>query len=285
MLTSWTDCRVSKGRFGDVPAPDLSRTFFFLTCTALGGKPGLSTLGWCQQQQEQSASSSRSRAPARQPRGEGCAAPPCVCRAAGGHSWLHSPQPERESASLATEAVQTYSHNTSWPCLPTWAQHTWCSGSELVPLCCVTAGEEAARVNCREFPKSERISASEELLVLLWDWENKYKITRFPNAHIYPLYPWLSEAPQLSADLPSVTTCVAGGCSCLGDSGVCAQRKSTLAKIILSLISLSVGSLMAQMLAPSPASSHIKGENTLHLCAGSPNSNQALGPPLLCSVR
>lgn len=29
MLTLWTDCLMSKGEFGDVPAPDLSHTFFF----------------------------------------------------------------------------------------------------------------------------------------------------------------------------------------------------------------------------------------------------------------
>lgn len=60
VLTLWTDCLMSKGGFGGVPAPDLSHAFFFLTCTALGGKPGLSTQGWCQQQLEQSSSSAAS---------------------------------------------------------------------------------------------------------------------------------------------------------------------------------------------------------------------------------
>lgn len=100
-----------------------------------------------------------------------CAAHLCVCWVVEGHSWLHSPQPEGKLANLSLEAVQTYSHNTRHPCSPTWVAAR-CSGSELIPLCHVTAGEEAPRVNCREFPKSERVSASEELLVLLWDGEN-----------------------------------------------------------------------------------------------------------------
>lgn len=153
MLTSWTDCLVSKGGFGDVPAPDLSHTFFFWPAQLWVGKPGLSTQGWCQQQPELQLSSL----------GAGSVLLTHMSAGLWGrHSWLHCPQAEGKVASFTIEAVQTHSHNTRCLCLPTWvAAHAvfwiWAHTS--------VSAEEAARVNCSEFPKSERVSASEDLLV------------------------------------------------------------------------------------------------------------------------
>lgn len=87
----------------------------------------------------------------------------------GEGGWLQAgctcatPQPGGKSASLIMEAVQTWPYDTKWPRLPAWVQHTWSSGSELIPLCPVRAlVRKQLEGNCRDFPKSERCGEQRE---------------------------------------------------------------------------------------------------------------------------
>lgn len=70
---------------------------------------------------------------------------------------LMQPHKQRKLASSGTEAVQMHPYHTRWLRLPAWVQHTWFSGSELVPLCPVMVlVRKQPDGNCREIPKSER---------------------------------------------------------------------------------------------------------------------------------